>query len=61
VIPAQLLSGPAGIACEFSDGRGGRWLAGGAGDPALIGDLLAGLAEVVYPHGTVDAAGTVTS
>ena len=60
-MPALLLTGPPGIACEFSDGRQGRWLIGDAGDPALIGDLLTGLAELVHPHGTVDAAGTVTS
>ena len=60
-MPAKLLTGPPGIACEFSDGRQGRWLIGDAGDPALIGDLLAGLAELVHPHGTVDAAGTVAS
>ena len=57
----EAADGPPGIACEFSDGRQGRWLIGDAGDPALIGDLLAWLAELVHPHGTMVAAGTVAS
>lgn len=60
-MPAELLTDPLGIACVFSDGRRGRWLIGDVGDQALAGDLLAGLAGLVHPHGTVDAAGTVTS
>ena len=60
-MPAELLSDPLGIACEFGDGRSGRWLSGGAGDPALVADLLAGLAQKVYPHGKVNAPGTVES
>ena len=60
-MPAVLLADPLGIACEFSDGRRGRWLPGGAGDPALVADLLAGLAGKVHPHGTVNAPGTVES
>ncbi len=58
-MPAELLAGPPGIACVFSDGRGKRWLLDGAGDPVLVADLLAGLAGKVHPHGTVDAPGTV--
>jgi hypothetical protein len=58
-MPAELLAGPPGIACVFSDGRRKRWLLGGAGEPALVADLLAGLAGKVHPHGTVDAPGTV--
>ena len=61
VMPGVLLADPLGIACEFSDGRRGRWLLGGAGDPALVADLLAGLAGQVHPHGTVNAPGTVES
>ena len=59
VMPAELLTDPLGIACEFSDGRRKRWLSGGAGDPALVADLLTGLAQKVHPHGTVNAPGTV--
>ena len=58
-MPAELLTDPPGIACEFSDGRQKRWLLDGAGDPALVADLLAGLAGKVHPHGMVNAPGTV--
>ena len=58
-MPAELLNDPPGIACAFSDGRQKRWLSGGAGDPALVADLLTGLAGQVHPHGTVNAPGTV--
>jgi hypothetical protein len=60
-MPAVLLADPLGIACEFSDGRRGRWLLDGAGDPALVADLLAGLAGKVHPHGKVGAPGTAES
>ncbi len=60
-MPAELLTDPLGIACEFGDGRSGRWLFDGAGDPALVADLLAGLAEKIHPHGKVNAPGTVES
>ena len=60
-MPAELLNDPPGIACEFGDGRQKRWLSDGAGDPALVADLLAGLAGQVHPHGTVNAPGTVDS
>ncbi|MGH3237915.1 MAG: hypothetical protein ACRDOH_32590, partial [Streptosporangiaceae bacterium] len=58
-MPAELLTDPPGIACEFGDGRRKRWLSGGAGDPALVADLLTGLARKVHPHGTVNAPDTV--
>src|SRR5437870_1481472 len=47
--------------CWCSRYRPRRWLMGDASDPGLIGDLRAGLAGLVHPHGTVDAAGTITS
>ena len=58
-MPAELLTDPPGIACEFGDGRRKRWLSGGAGDPALVANLLTGLAQKVHPHGTVNAPDTV--
>ena len=58
-MPAELLTDPPGIACEFSDGRQKRWLSDGTGDPALVADLLTGLAQKVHPHGMVNAPGTV--
>jgi hypothetical protein len=60
-MPTELLNDPPGIACAFSDGRQKRWLSGGAGDPALVADLLTGLAGQVHSHGTVNAPGTVES
>ncbi|MGH3305498.1 MAG: hypothetical protein ACRDOK_28315, partial [Streptosporangiaceae bacterium] len=59
-MPAELLADPLGIACAFSNGRSRRWLiSGDAGKSRLAADLLAGLAELVYPHGTVDSAKTI--
>ena len=60
-MPAELLTDPLGITCEFSDGRRKRWLFDGAGDPALAADLLAGLAARVHPHGSVNSPGAVHS
>src|SRR5579859_5924141 len=47
-----------GISCVFSDGTTARFDLGGLPCPDLVGDLLAGLAELIHPHGTVDAAGS---
>ena len=57
-MPAELLEGPAGISCVFSDGRRYRRIV--AAEPAaLVRDLLAGLAGLVHPHGSVDSPGAV--
>ena len=57
-MPAELLEGPAGISCAFSDGR--RFRRTIAVEPAvLVRDMLAGLAALVHPHGSVDSPGTV--
>ena len=57
-MPAELLEDPAGISCVFSDGR--RYRRTVAAEPAeLVRDLLAGLAALVHPHGSVDSPGTV--
>ena len=58
-MPARLTSDPLGIACVFSDGTALQLEVAGAANPVLARDLLAGLVELVHPHGTVDAAGTV--
>ena len=58
-MPAQLLDDPLGIDCLFSDGRRARCVIEGADPVLLVGDLLAGLAEMVHPHGMVDSPGTV--
>ena len=57
-MPAELLKDPAGISCVFSDGR--RFRARRRAEPGeLVRDLLAGLASMVHPHGSVDAPGTL--
>ena len=50
-----------GISCVFSDGRRAEFTLGGVAGPQLARDLLTGLAELVHPHGTVDAAGSVAA
>ncbi len=57
-MPATLLADPPGISCVFSDGTTVRFDLDGLPCPDLVGDLLAGLAELIHPHGTVDAAGS---
>ena len=57
-MPAELLECPAGISCVFSDGR--RYRRTITVEPAvLVRDMLAGLAALVHPHGSVDSPGTV--
>ncbi len=58
-MPAEVTREPLGIACTFSDGTSARFALGGLPCPELARDLLTGLAELVHPHGTVDAAGSV--
>ena len=59
-MPAELLEGPAGISCVFSDGR--RYRRTIVSEPAaLVLDLLKGLAGLVHPHGSVDSPGTAVS
>ncbi len=58
-MPAAVLTGPPGIRCVFSDGSSARFELAGLPCPGLVDDLLAGLAELIHPHGTVDAAGSV--
>jgi hypothetical protein len=58
-MPATVTERPLGICCTFSDGsRCERHLDVPAGT-ALARDLLVGLAGLVHPHGSVDAASTV--
>jgi hypothetical protein len=44
----------------FSDGSTAQFDLDGLPCPMLVLDLLAGLVELVHPHGSIDAAGTVT-
>ncbi len=58
-MPAEVTREPLVIACTFSDGTSARFALDGLPCPELAKDLLAGLAELVHPHGTVDSAGSV--
>jgi hypothetical protein len=55
---ATVETDPPGIWCMFSDGSTIRFSLDGLPCPGLAGDLLTGLAGLVHPHGSVDAAGT---
>ena len=58
-MPATVMQDSPGIWCVFSDGTTAQFDLGGLPCPELVGDLLTGLAELIHPHGTVDAAGSV--
>src|SRR5680860_815996 len=58
-MPATMVSDPLGIACVFSDGSTTRFALDALPCPELVDDLLAGLVELIHPHGAVDAAGSV--
>jgi hypothetical protein len=57
-MPARMTVDPLGIACVFSDGTTAQFTLDDVPCPQLARDLLAGLAELVHPHGSVDAAST---
>ena len=58
-MPAEVLDEPLGISCVFSDGSRSQVTLGDSANARLARDLLTGLAELIHPHGTVDAAGSV--
>ena len=58
-MPAVLSADRLGIECVFSDGSTARFDLDDLPCPDLAGDLLVGLAELIHPHGAVDAAGSV--
>ncbi len=58
-MPATIIDDPLGIDCVFSDGTTAQFCVDGLPNPALAQDLLLGLVELIHPHGTVDAAGSV--
>jgi len=57
-MPAVVTSFPLGISCVFSDGSRAAFTLDDPPCPRLARDLLDGLARLVHPHGTVDAAAT---
>jgi hypothetical protein len=59
-MPARVRDDPLGIAGVFSDGRRADLQLGAVANARLAHDLLFGLAQLVHPHGTVDAEGTLS-
>src|SRR5712691_8212648 len=57
-MPATVTCDPPGISCVFSDGSQAAFTLSDPPCPQLARDLLDGLAGLIHPHGTVDAAGT---
>ncbi|KPM56914.1 hypothetical protein E0F15_20410 [Frankia sp. B2] len=58
-MPATVTDDGLGIVCVFSDGTRTTIRLDDVPAPDLAADLLAGLAELVHPHGSVDSASTV--
>ncbi len=58
-MPAEVLDDPLGIVLRLQRRPPGRLTLGEVASAQLARDLLTGLAELVHPHGTVDAAGSV--
>src|SRR5437016_5373759 len=58
-MPATIVEDPLGIGCVFSDGSTAQFRLDSLPCPQLAADLLAGLVELIHPHGTVNAAGSV--
>ena len=58
-MPAELIEDPLGIGCVFGNGKRRFIRLSQAHNPQLERDLLAGLVELVHPHGDVDAENTV--
>jgi hypothetical protein len=58
-MPATIIDQPLGIACVFSDGSQTVATLDGLPNPNLARDLAHGLAELIHPHGTVNAAGSI--
>ncbi|WP_284762921.1 hypothetical protein [Arthrobacter sp. efr-133-R2A-63] len=59
-MPATVTGDPLGIECVFSDGSTARFDLDRLPCPLLARDLAVGLVELIHPHGSVDAAGSLT-
>jgi hypothetical protein len=55
-MPATLTGDRLGIAAVFSDGTRAEFTLAGQANPVLAGDLMTALADLVHPHGELDAA-----
>jgi hypothetical protein len=58
-MPGTPVLDPPGIRCLFSDGTTAEFTLEGLPCPQLVSDLLTGLAELIHPHGSIDAANSV--
>ncbi|MBF6299022.1 hypothetical protein IU459_15930 [Nocardia amamiensis] len=58
-MPAVVSKDPLAISCVFSDGSTARFVLEALPCRELVLDLLVGLVELIHPHGTVNAAGSV--
>ncbi|WP_411574800.1 hypothetical protein [Streptomyces fradiae] len=58
-MPTMLIDEPLGLTCVFSDGSRTDYSLHGLPNPQLARDLALGLVDLIHPHGTVDAEGTV--
>jgi hypothetical protein len=58
-MPAVIVEDPLGLSCTFSDGTGRMFALDHLPCRELARDLLTGLVELIHPHGSVDAAGSV--
>jgi hypothetical protein len=58
-MPATVTDDPLAISCVFSDGATARFQLDDLPCRQVVRDLLIGLVELIHPHGTVNAAGSV--
>src|SRR5260370_7438120 len=56
---ATVTTDPLTFSCVFSDGKRATFALDDLACPELARDLLTGLAGLIHPHGSADAAGTV--
>lgn len=59
-MPTMLVEDPLGFTCVFSDGRRAEYCLDDLPNPRLARDLATGLVDLIHPHGTANAHGTVT-
>ncbi|MBS2963821.1 hypothetical protein KGA66_12240 [Actinocrinis puniceicyclus] len=58
-MPTMVVEEPLGVVCVFSDGSRAEFALDALPNPRLARDLALGLVELIHPHGSVDAAGSV--
>jgi hypothetical protein len=58
-MPTMVVDEPLGVVCVFSNGSRAEFAFDDLPNPRLARDLAFGLVELIHPHGSVDAAGSV--